>query len=652
MSLIVNGTTYDITPAPGKRLSEVLRDDLKLKGTKVGCDAGDCGACTVLLDGQPVCACLTPVAQVAGRSVTTVEGLPGKNTENLQAAFLRFGAAQCGICTPGMLVSAAALLERTPYPSQAEVEDALAGVLCRCTGYAKIITAVCRANDPLPNVTVPEPGQAIGAAVERLDGIPKVTGTEEFAADRVPDGALLVRAVRSPHHRATFTIGDLEAWQRETAGVELVLTANDIPGVNAFGVIPPFADQPALAASPARFKGETVALVVGDADAIAVLDLESFPIEWQVLEPHLEIESAKANGADLVHADRTDNLLIAGLVKHGDAVEKLASSAHVATTSIETAYVEHAYIEPEAGVAWMDGDTLTIWACTQAPVMDLEDTSKVLGLPIDKVRIIPSATGGGFGSKLDVSLQPLIGLAAMRTGKPCRMVYTRRESMASTTKRHPAKMVASIGCDARGMLTAMHFDGDFNTGAYASWGPTVANRVPVHASGPYRMPAYYARAAAIHTNGPPSGAFRGFGVPQGAVIQEVLFDDLAMACGIDRLEFRLQNALVDGDRTQTGQVLAAAGIRECLEALRAPWQAALGSVAKWNAENNSIKRGIGVASCWYGCGNTSLPNPSTILAGITVEGQLVLHQGATDIGAGVQHGDCPNICRCFGAALV
>ena len=634
MSLTVNGTTHQIDPGPGKRLSEVLREDLGLRGTKVGCDAGDCGACTVLLDGQPVCACLTPVAQVAGRDITTVEGLPGKNTQNLQAAFLRFGAAQCGICTPGMLVSAAALLNKTPHPSKSEVEDALAGVLCRCTGYAKIITAVCRANNPLSDVAEPKPGHAIGAAVERLDGIPKVNGTEEFAADRLPDGTLLVRAIRSPHHRATFTIGDLDAWQRQTAGVEVILTANDIPGVNAFGVIPPFADQPALAASPARFKGEAVALVVGDADAIAALDLENFPIEWEILEPHLEIECAKAAGAALVHADRPDNLLIAGLVKHGDAAGGLDNSAHVATTSIQTAYVEHAYIEPEAGVAWMDGDTLTIWACTQAPVMDLEDTAKVLGLPVDNVRIIPSATGGGFGSKLDVSLQPLIGLAAMRTGKPCRMVYSRRDSMASTTKRHPSKMTASIGCDARGMLTAMHFEGDFNTGAYASWGPTVANRVPVHASGPYKMSAYYARAAAIHTNGPPSGAFRGFGVPQGAVIQEVLFDDLALASGIDRLDFRLQNALVDGDRTQTGQKLAAAGIRECLMALQEPWQAALGSAAKWNAENTGIKRGIGVASCWYGCGNTSLPNPSTILAGITIDGQLTLHQGATDIGQG------------------
>ncbi|HHI70861.1 MAG TPA: aldehyde oxidase, partial [Rhodobacteraceae bacterium] len=294
----------------------------------------------------------------------------------------------------------------------------------------------------------------------------------------------------------------------------------------------------------------------------------------------------------------------------------------------------HAYIEPEAGVAWLEDGVLTIRACTQAPVMDQEEVAKILGLPQENVRIIPSATGGGFGSKLDVSLQPLIGLAALETGRPCRMVYSRRESMASTTKRHPAKMRAEIGCDEKGRLTAMRFDGDFNTGAYASWGPTVANRVPVHASGPYRMDAYHAQARAIHTNAPPSGAFRGFGVPQAAIIQEILFDDLARSCGIDRLDFRRINALEDGDKTQTGQILSGVGIGACLDALRPHWQQALQDCARWNDAHQHLKRGVGVASCWYGCGNTSLPNPSTILAGITGDGQLTLHQGATDIGQG------------------
>jgi CO/xanthine dehydrogenase Mo-binding subunit len=276
----------------------------------------------------------------------------------------------------------------------------------------------------------------------------------------------------------------------------------------------------------------------------------------------------------------------------------------------------------------MEGDTLNIRACTQAPVMDRDDTAAILGLPATRVRIRPSAVGGGFGSKLDVSLQPLLGLAALKTGRPVRMTYTRQESMASTTKRHPAELRGRIGCDAQGRITGVEFEGRFDTGAYASWGPTVANRVPVHATGPYLTPHVHARARAIHTNGPVSGAFRGFGVPQVAIWQETLYDRLADKAGIDRLEFRILNALADGDRSATGQVMQATGIRACLEALRPHWSRAL-SDAKGKAG-----RGVGIASCWYGCGNTSLPNPSTIRIGIRADGTLVLHQGATDIGQG------------------
>nr|WP_276616188.1 molybdopterin cofactor-binding domain-containing protein [Rhodobacter sp. SGA-6-6] len=337
---------------------------------------------------------------------------------------------------------------------------------------------------------------------------------------------------------------------------------------------------------------------------------------------------AEAEDAPLIHPNRPGNLLIEGRVRRGDAAAALAASAHVVEGSFATAFVEHAYIEPEAGAAWLEGDTLVIRACTQAPGMDREETAAILGLPVDRLRIIPSAVGGGFGSKLDVSLQPLIGLVALKTGRPARMAYTRGESMASTTKRHPAGMRGRIGCDATGRITGMEFEGRFDTGAYSSWGPTVANRVPVHVSGPYRTPAIHARARAVHTHGPVSGAFRGFGVPQAALWQEVLYDRLAGKAGIDRLEFRILNALRDGDTSPTGNALQAVGIGPCLEALRPSWRRGLA----WAQEGKG--RGIGVASCWYGCGNTALPNPSTIRIGITHAGEVVLHQGATDIGQG------------------
>jgi CO/xanthine dehydrogenase Mo-binding subunit/aerobic-type carbon monoxide dehydrogenase small subunit (CoxS/CutS family) len=614
----LNGLDVEVEAPPTERLSETLRERFGKVGTKVGCDAGDCGACTVLVDGAAVCACLTPAARVDGRAVTTVEG-ETPALSRLRACFHAYGAAQCGICTPGMLLTAADLLTRNAQPSADEVEAALGGVLCRCTGYRSIIAAVVAAGQgDLPEAQ----GQGVGASVRRLDGAAKVAG-DSFGADAWPHGALVVKAVRSPHPHAAFAIGDLSAFCLRP-GVAAVFTAADIPGRNAFSVIPPFADQPAIAASPVRFRGECVALVAFEPGVDP--DLSGFPIRWTSLPP-LDTPDAAEAGASL-HPNRPGNLLIEGKVIKGDAPAALAASAHVVEGEMTTAFVEHAYIEPEAGSAWMEGETLVVRACTQAPGMDREDTAAILGLPLDRVRIIPAATGGGFGSKLDISLQPLIGLVTLKTGRPCRMTYSRQESMASTTKRHPAEMWGRIGCDADGRITGMEFEGRFNTGAYSSWGPTVANRVPVHVSGPYLTPAISAKARAIHTHGPVAGAFRGFGVPQGALWQETLFDRLADKAGVDRLEFRLSNALCDGDASATGQVLRAVGIHDCLAALKPHWTRAL-------AEAQGQKgRGVGIASCWYGCGNTALPNPSTIRIGLSPQGQVILHQGATDIGQG------------------
>ncbi|MDQ2632440.1 MAG: molybdopterin-dependent oxidoreductase, partial [Pseudomonadota bacterium] len=474
----VNGLPVSVSVHPVTRLSAVLRDALRLTGTKVGCDAGDCGACTVLVDGEPACACLVPAASMEGRSVRTVEGLANGTLSALQASFLEHGAAQCGICTPGLLVTATALLEKNARPSEIDVKDALGGVLCRCTGYRKIIAAVMEAGryDGGLDRHLPAAGKAVGASPVRLDGVPKVTGEEKFGGDGFPEDALSVLVVRSPHHRARFSFGDLDAYVREHPGVVAVFTAADIPGKNRFGAIPPFADQPALAEGSARFRGEAVALIAGERAAMASLDLGGFPIAWSE-EPHtLQPSDAAKEDAALLHGDRPGNLLTKGFVERGNPEAALSEAAHTVSGALETSYVEHAYIEPEAGFARMDGDTLVISACTQAPHMDRDDTALVLGLPVEKVRIVPTATGGGFGSKIDVSLQPLIGLVALKTGRPAALAYTRQESMMSTTKRHPAAMKATIGADAEGKIVGMIFEGDFNTGAYASFGPTVANR--------------------------------------------------------------------------------------------------------------------------------------------------------------------------------
>ena len=633
----VNGHSAGVSCSPSQRLSRVLREELGLTGTKVGCDAGDCGACTVLLDGEPVCACLVAVGQAEGSEITTVEGLQQSSSgSRLQQSFLTHGAAQCGACTPGMLLAAMALLNRKPTPSESEVMGALGGVLCRCTGYRKIIAAVMDATSA-ETAEVPAPaGNAVGQRLVRLDGKKKVQGSEIFGADETPAGALAVRVIRCPYHRARFHLGDLDAFVRNLPGIHSVLTAKDVPGKDCYGVIARFADQTVFAHREARYRGEAVAAVVGDAATVEALDPAALPITWEELPAMKEIDAALAPTAPRIHADREENVLVRGRVVRGEVDRALADADFTAEGEYETGFVEHVCIEPEAGFARRIGDQIEIQACTQSPHMDRSDIATILGIPPEHVRIIPTAVGGGFGAKLDLSVQPFLALAAWHLSKPVRMVYSRTESIISTTKRHPARMRLRAGCTREGKLLALDFAADFNTGAYSSWGPTVAARVPVHASGPYYVPHYRALTRAVHTNLVPAGAFRGFGVPQAAIAQEQLYDDLADNAGIDRLEFRILNALDDDTPTVTGQVIGeGVGIRACFEALLPKWHAARKQSAEFNSKmSGPLRRGVGIAGMWYGCGNTSLSNPSTVRIGLKRDGRIALHQGAVDIGQG------------------
>lgn len=632
VSFRLNGQTVSAVPAVGERLSETLRESLGARDVKIGCNAGDCGACTVLVDGLPVCACLTPTQQIAGRTVETLAGLTAHDpiASKLAGHFQDHGAAQCGICTPGMMVSAVALLRKNPTPDEAQVQDALAGVLCRCTGYRKIIDAV-RAR---PVAEQSAEGK-VGQTIRRVDGAEKVGGTELFSDDIAPPGTLEIFVIRSPYPRATFVLGDIAAFVRTTDGLETYLTAADIMGRNVFGVIPQFIDQPVFAETEVRFRGEAIAAIVGSPEAIRAFDPATFPVTWTELPAALDIHAAQRPDAGILHVGRDKNVMCGGFVQCGDAKAALSRAVVTVEGHFNSGFVEHAYIEPEAGFARMNGDRVEIYAGTQAPIMDREALEIILGWDASRIRIVPTAVGGGFGSKLDISLQPYLALATIKTGKPVRLTYTRTESMQSTTKRHPSDIHLKIGADATGKICGFDFYGEFDTGAYASWGPTVANRVPVHASGPYHVTDYRAESKGIHTNNPPAGAFRGFGVPQSAIAQESLFDDLAAKLNMDPLDFRILNALDNHVPTVCGQVFAqGVGIRACLQSLKPAWTAQNAEARAFNERQTTRKRGVGLAAGWYGCGNTSLPNPSTIKSGIRADGTVVLHQGAMDIGQG------------------
>ena len=629
----LNGNPVEAFPTTGDRLSQVLREQLGARDVKIGCNAGDCGACTVLLDGAPVCACLVPAQQVADRHIETLSGLYKSDqlTTALAESFQNNGAAQCGICTPGMMVAAVALLRDTPSPSEQEVQDGLAGVLCRCTGYRKIIESVMTTTMPLAE----EVQGHVGEPIRRVDGLDKVSGHEKFGDDFAPSGTLEIYVIRTPYSRSRFKLGDLDSFVSAHNGIEAVLTAADIQGRNLFGVIPQFVDQPVFAEVETRFRGEAVAAVVGTPQAIQDLDPGTFPVSWSELVAVTDITSAQLDDAGQLHDGRANNVMCGGFVSCGDADAALAKADVTVEGHFQSGFVEHAYIEPEAGFAQIVDGRVEVYACTQAPVMDLDALEVILGINRSKIRIVPTGVGGGFGSKLDITVQPYLALAALKTGHPVRLTYSRTESMQSSTKRHPSDITLKIGATSGGKICGFNFYGEFDTGAYASWGPTVANRVPVHASGPYQIPDYRAESKGIHTNNPPAGAFRGFGVPQSAIAQECLFDVLALKLGIDPLEFRVLNALENDTPTVCGQVFSqGVGIQQCFEALRTAWKTERHDVAQFNASSTNRKRGVGIAAGWYGCGNTSLPNPSTIKSGVLTDGTVVLHQGAMDIGQG------------------
>ncbi len=634
LRLLVNGRSYEYKGSPAKRLADVLREDCGLSGTKVGCNAGDCGACTILIDGKQVCSCLTAVAQASGRSITTVEGLAKDAIlAGLQRAFHRHGAAQCGICTPGMLMAAADLLSRNRRPSEQQVKEALGGVLCRCTGYQKIIEAVLDATGAELAPTTAA-GSAIGARVPKVDGVAKLTGRESYGADAIPADVLWLRVLRSPHHHAKFELGDLAAFTTAHPGIVRVLCARDVPS-NGFGIYPHIKDQPVLADGLARFRGEAVLALVGSRAAVEAVPDGEFPLRYTPLPAVMGLAAAAAPDAPLVQAGKPGNVLLDGQVKKGDSAAAFAGCAAIAEGQFETGFVEHAYIETEAGWAERVGERLEIHVTTQTPYMDRDEMALVMKLKPEQIRIVPTACGGGFGGKLDLSVQPLIGVAAWLLKKRVACVYTRPESMASSTKRHPSQIHIKSGCDARGKLVAIETVADFDTGAYASWGPTVATRVPIHASGPYFVPHITARGRAYFTHCHPSGAFRGFGVPQSAIAHEAMMDELAGKICMDRLAFRRLNALKAGDATATGQVLAhSAGMPQCLAALEPHWHKALAACADYNSASGTRRRGVGIGCMWYGIGNTALSNPSTMRIGLSAKGELTLYNGAVDIGQG------------------
>ncbi|HWP48722.1 MAG TPA: molybdopterin cofactor-binding domain-containing protein [Candidatus Limnocylindrales bacterium] len=635
---------------PGKSLLQVLREDLKLTGTKMGCLEGECGACSVFVNGTLVNSCLIPVGKVQGSTVITIEGLAGHpDFPVIQRAFLEKWAVQCGICIPGMIMATKALLDKNPNPSRQEIKTFLSGNLCRCTGYVKILEAVEFAafllqGDPKNGdarveeqgsredgavAFSPSPIRLVGRSITRVDGAEKISGTAKYADDYHLEDMHYLHLVRSPHAHARILRIQMEEALLEP-GVLGILTAKDIPGRNRFGII--VEDQPVLAEDRVRFKGEAVAMVVASSRERAQKAAEKVRVDYELLPALFSPFEALKPDAPQLHD--SGNILSNPMVKRGDVEEGFSQSEIIVENTFETTFIEHAYLETEAGIAYLDEKgRITLRVSTQTPHMDQEATARILGVPGHQVRVIQATTGGGFGGKLDISVQPFLALAVHKFGKPVKLTYSREESFLSTTKRHPYVMTCKLGAKRDGTLVAAQVNIVGDTGAYASWGPTVIKRAVIHGSGPYSLSHYLGEGKVVYTNNPIAGAMRGFSTPQMAFATESQMDILATRLGIDPIALRLKNCLKPGSVTATGQVLGVSvGMEETLLAVRNKWEEIKGRYPL--GRQGDFAYGFGVAGMWYGIGNTAMSNPSRVRLELEPDGKIHLYTGAADIGQG------------------
>ncbi len=617
----VNGTEYSVQE--DMNLMDYLRDVLHVTSLKNGCGEGVCGACTVLVDDKKLRACTQTLAKVSGKKVLTVDGLTEREKEAYAWAFAEAGAVQCGFCIPGMIISAKALIDKSPIPTSKEIKDAIRGNICRCTGYVKIEQGIMLAAKVLrgelqPNSTALA-GAGVGTSIQRLDAREKVLGTGQYVDDMFVDQMLHAAVLRTKYPRALIKGIDTSA-ARVYPGVEAVLTAEDIPGINEHGHI--FHDWPTLIAigQETRYIGDAIVLVAAKTKKQAREALALIQVEYEELEPVLNPPEALADQAPEIHAK--GNLLSTTKIQRGNVEEALAKSAHVVTQQYSTPPTEHAFMEPESALAIPQEDGgITVYVGDQSVYDDQHGIMGILGLPAEKVRIISKLVGGGFGGKEDLSVQHHAALLAVKTQKPVKLTLSRKESLLVHPKRHAMELEVTTGCDADGKLTAMVAKIVADTGAYASLGTAVLQRACTHVGGPYQILNVDITGLCVYTNNPPAGAFRGFGVPQAAFASETNLDLLAEKVGISPWEIRYRNALEPGMVNPTGQITdEGTAIKETLLAVREVYEshpyAGIASVMK--------NTGIGVG----------LPDTGRVKLQI-VNGKVLVLTSAACIGQGL-----------------
>jgi len=607
ISLIVNGVKRQVEAAPDMVLLDYLRKDLRLTGTKQSCDRkGQCGACTVIVNGKAVLSCLTKMEKLDGAEVISIEGLgTPENPHLIQEAFCLAGAVQCGFCIPGMIMSAKALLDVNPDPDAAAIKKALAGNLCRCTGYKKIVEAVQLAGKFIRKETTPDEVRskigtdALGQPHVRPTAMIKACGVAQFTDDiSLPEDALEIAVTRSTEFHAKIKSIDTSAAEK-LPGVVGILRAQDVLGTNRIRQIHP--DQPVLCEDIVRVLGDPIVAVAAETREQARAAAAAVKIEYEPLPVQMTPEESLKPGAYIIHPHAQDNVCAEQPIIKGDADAALKEAYAIVEAEFGTQTNHQAPLEPEVSSAYFEGEELVIVGRSINIHFHLGQLKEALGY--DKMRYKEAFSGGQFGIKLTIITEAITGAVALHFKRPVRYAPTMAESMLITTKRHAyTSMKTKLAVDEKGHITAYCCDFLMNKGAYTIGGGGILKRSIIMMSGSYNIPSIKVRGRSIYTNNSSGGAARGAGPPQTAFALESAMNMMAEKLGMDPLEFRLINTLQPGQTKATGMVVQQWNFPEVCAAIKPAYERAKKEAQEFNAKGGKIKRGVGIAAFSFGIG--------------------------------------------------
>lgn len=618
----LNGKTVEYNGDINRSLLEYLRNDLHLTAAKDGCSGqGVCGACSVEVNGSIKMACRIKMSDLSEAIIYTLEGLPNNFREILAHHFATKGAVQCGFCSPGMIMRARGLWLSNPKATRSDIIRAIAPNLCRCTGYVKIIDAIQHAFAELNGQALPKnnTGARIGERYPKYQAKETALGQRPFVDDMFVDGMLYGALKFSDHPRAKVLKIDTSK-ALSVQGVVKVITATDIPGERYIGLI--FQDWPVMVAlgEVTRYIGDVIAGVVATSEDIARHAASLIEVEYEVLEPVTDIHQAIKPDSPQVHPNRS-NVLETCTIRFGEVDKAFAEAAYVSSDIYETQRIEHAFLETETALALPNGDGIKVFSQGQGVYVDRKQIAKILNLPESKVNVVQVQNGGGFGGKEDLTVQGHAALMSYITQMPVKVHLTRDESIRMHPKRHPVWMKMSLACNSEGKFTALKLEAIGDTGAYASVGTKVMERVVGHATGGYTVPAVDISAKTVYTNNIPCGAMRGFGVPQVTFAIESCIDDLCRQGGFDRWQIRYDNALEEGAKTATGQELHGVGLKKTLIAVKEQFKSAKYAGIACGLKNTGVGNGM--------------VDDSEVIIKVISPTRVEIHHGWTEMGQGV-----------------